>query len=97
LPYDERTPPHEEATSMNKTKTAKYVSITAVGALAAILTGCASTDPSPSVAALGRSDAEVSETYTISSDTNYRAIINDLERAFYTDRPSRLSPNPIPH
>jgi len=82
---------------MNKTRTAKLCSIAAIAALATIMTGCAVTDPSPSVTTLGRSDAEMAKTYTISSDTNWRALINDLERAFYTDRPSRLTPNPIPH
>lgn len=82
---------------MNKTRTAKYLTIATLGAIATLLTGCAVTDPSPSVTALGRSDAEISKTYTVAEDTNFRAFIEDLERAFYTDRPSRLTPRPMPY
>lgn len=82
---------------MNKTRIAKMSAIAALGVAATLLLGCAVTDPSPSVIALGRSDAEIAKTFTIAKDTNYRAIINDLERTFYTDRPSRLSPVGMPH
>jgi len=82
---------------MRKTRIGQTLSIVAVGALGTLVTGCAVTDPSPSMVASGRSDAEVAQTYTISSDENMRAIIDDLERTFYTDRPSRLTPMPVPH
>lgn len=82
----------------NSTDPRLRIALVAVaGALLAIAGGCAATDPSPSMTALGRSDAEIAKTYTIASDENIRQILDDLERAFYTDRPSRLSPMAIPH
>ncbi len=82
---------------MRKSTIAKSISIAALGALTALASGCAATDPSPSMTSLGRSDSELARTYTIASDENIRQIIDDLDRAFYTDRPSRLSPMAIPH
>ena len=83
---------------MRKTRIGQILSTAAIGALGTLLVGCAAaTDPSPSMVASGRSDAEIAQTFTISTDENIRAIIDDLERAFYTDRPSRLTPNIVPH
>ena len=83
---------------MRTTRIGKQLSIAALGALATLLVGCAAaTDPSVSLTALGRSDAEIAKTYTIATDENIRQIIDDLERTFYLDRPSRLTPAPIPH
>lgn len=87
----------EEATIMRKSTIGKTLGIATLAALASVLAGCAVTDPSPSMVARGRSDAEIAKTYTMMSETNIRQIIDDLERSLYIDRPSRLSPSPTPY
>jgi hypothetical protein len=82
---------------MRKSTIGKTLAIATLAALASVLAGCAVTDPSPSMVARGRSDAEIARTYTMMSDTNLRQIIDDLERSLYTDRPSRLSPITVPY
>ncbi|MCB9838576.1 MAG: hypothetical protein H6813_04490 [Phycisphaeraceae bacterium] len=82
---------------MRKNTLVKTLAIASLGAILTIPVGCAATDPSPSMVALGRSDAEINKTYTMTYETNIRQIIDDLERAFYTDRPSRLSPVNLPY
>jgi len=83
---------------MRTTRFGKLCIVAALGALTSLTIGCAAaTDPSPSMTAISRSDAEIAKTYTMSSDTNMRQIIDDLERTFYTDRPSRLTPRAIPY
>ena len=82
---------------MRKSTIGKTLAIATLAALASVLAGCAVTDPSPSMVARGRSDAEIARTYTMTTDTNMRQIIDDLERSLYTDRPSRLSPITMPY
>jgi len=83
---------------MRNNRTTKIVALAALGTLTALASGCASTaDPSPGLYTLSRSDAEQANTYSMASDTNIRQIIDDLERTFYTDRPSRLTPINIPY
>ena len=82
---------------MRKSTFSRTLGIATLGALASVLVGCAVTDPSPSMVARGRSDAEIAKTYTMTTDTNIRQIIDDLERSFYTDRPSRLTTMTMPY
>ncbi len=76
---------------MRKTRIRTSIGFAALGVIATLLTGCAATDPSPEMVALGRSDAEVDQDYAISTDENIRALIDDLDRFLLIDRPSRLT------
>ena len=82
---------------MRKTRIRTSIGFAALGVLATLLTGCAATDPSPQMIALGRSDAEINQDHAISSDENIRALIDDLDRFLLIDRPSRLTPGISPH
>jgi len=41
--------------------------------------------------------ADIANTLAFTRDTNLRMLIQDLGRVFYTDRPSMLTPEPMPH
>lgn len=50
----------------------------------------------PELDTLAQRPVDIENALTIMSDENLRMFNNDLGRVFYTDRPSRLSPYPIP-
>ncbi len=51
---------------------------------------------SPEVDTLYQRPVDVENALAITGDTNWRMFNQDLGRAFYTDRPSRLTREPIP-
>lgn len=53
-------------------------------------------DLTPELDTLSQRPDDISNTLTIMADENGRMIWSDLGRAFYTDRPSRLTPDPVP-
>jgi hypothetical protein len=53
-------------------------------------------NPSPEVTTLYERDADVKNALSITFDENLRMAKQDLGRFFYTDRPSRLTREPIP-
>jgi hypothetical protein len=53
--------------------------------------------PTPELDTLYQRPADMSNAWTIMDDENWRMFTQDLGRAFYTDRPSRLTREPIPH
>ena len=72
---------------------------------AAALAGCADPftrdggirmSPSPEADTLYQRDVDVANAFTVMEDENWRMFNQDLGRAFYTDRPSRLTREPIP-
>ena len=77
----------------------------AVGATSAIfLTGCASNsvqsfrnNPTLRMDARGETHDEIENQVAVTTDSNFRAINNDLGRMFFSDRPSRLTPGPKPY
>ena len=75
------------------------------GACAAALAGCADPlsrdamirySPTPELDTLYQRPVDIANAYTIMDDENWRMFTQDLGRFFYTDRPSRLTPEPIP-
>ena len=54
-------------------------------------------DPTPALDTLSQTDFEVENALVLQRETNFRMIWEDLGRIWMTDRPSRLSPKPIPY
>ncbi len=73
----------------------------------ALLSGCGDSprarhtmirlQPTPEVDTLYQRGVDVDNKLTVMDDENWRMFVQDLGRAFYTDRPSRLTREPIPH
>lgn len=51
----------------------------------------------PELDTLYQRESDIDNVMALSFDENGRMLLQDLGRAFYTDRPSRLTPEPIPH
>ena len=51
----------------------------------------------PELDTLYQREDDIDNALALTFDENGRMILQDLGRAFYTDRPSRLTPEPIPH
>ncbi|HYE60855.1 MAG TPA: hypothetical protein VD997_02570 [Phycisphaerales bacterium] len=79
----------------------RVVGLLALVAGASTLGGCASSvdgDLSPGLATLSGRAVDYGNSRAHAWDTNYRTLKEDWARGFaFTDRPSRLSPAPIPH
>ena len=80
--------------------------IASAGALAGCYTGGGSSlgrdaqirsNPTPELDTLYQRQVDVENSLAIWSDENWRMFNQDLGRAFYTDRPSRLTREPVPH
>ncbi|MEZ6242443.1 MAG: hypothetical protein R3B57_05310 [Phycisphaerales bacterium] len=81
----------------------------ALAATAALLAGCSSgpkhagnvgkyrNNPSPALTTLAKRPADNRNSLAIMEDTNWRMFWEDGARVLYIDRPSRLSPKPIPY
>jgi hypothetical protein len=60
--------------------------------------GSVSGDLSPGLATLSGRSVDYGNRRALAFDTNYRLLKEDWSRGFaFTDRPSRLSPAPVPH
>lgn len=85
----------------------RTVALLSAAALTAVLAGCANDpferatmirlSPTPELKTLYQRPADVANAWAIMDDENWRMFNQDLGRAFYTDRPSRLTREPIPH
>ncbi|HNB59672.1 MAG TPA: hypothetical protein PL072_06145 [Phycisphaerales bacterium] len=53
-------------------------------------------DPTPNLDTLYQRPADIDNSVVLTNDENARMFIQDLGRAFYTDRPTRLTREPIP-
>lgn len=69
----------------------------------ASLSGCASSryqqvkdDATPNLDTLSQRPEDIDNALVVTFDENGRMFWSDLGRAFYTDRPSRLTREPIP-
>jgi len=84
---------------MRKTRRTKIaVALFTTVAVGAALGGCThGAKVSPSAAGYGWSGTEINNGQAITWDTNLRAFLEDLGRATYLDKPSRLSPRTIPY
>ncbi len=73
-------------------------------ALAGLAGGCADStraddiraDLTPELDTLYERQADMDNQGALTFDENGRMFVEDLGRAFYTNRPSRLSPEPLP-
>ncbi len=54
-------------------------------------------NPSPELDTLSKSHDNIDNRLTIGSDTNFRMLNEDIGRALLLDRPSRLTPVPVPY
>jgi hypothetical protein len=52
-------------------------------------------DPTPELGTLQSREVDVTNTTTVVFDTNWRSFRSDVGRLFLTDRPSRLTPEPV--
>lgn len=80
-----------------------------LAAAATTLAGCASSNPndvsysaitsdlSPSMRSLTERPVDIHSHAAYRKDVNSRLLIDDLQRFFYLDHPSRLSPYDIPY
>ena len=74
---------------------------------AGLLGGCTSTgnarlddvrsDPSPNVDSLYQRPEDIDNAMTVTLDENWRMFWQDMGRVWLLDRPSRLSPEPMPY
>lgn len=71
-------------------------SVTLLGVTAMTVGGCRM-DPTPELKTLSQRPADVNNRINIVEDTNWRMFNQDLGRAFFYDRPSRLTPGPVPY
>lgn len=70
--------------------------VSALAALAGVsLTGCA--DITPELDTRSQRSADITNRIAITTDTNLRLFNEDLGRALLMDRPSRLTPSPVPY
>lgn len=53
-------------------------------------------DPTPELLTSVESPTESANSYAITKNLNLRMMLDDAARVIYIDRPSRLSPAPIP-
>lgn len=53
-------------------------------------------DPTPNVDTMSETPDEIANKTTATFDTNFRELNEDLGRLLYLDRPSRLTPKPVP-
>lgn len=86
-------------------KRSRLMCALALVTLAGGLTGCGSgderldavrDDPSPNLDTLHQRPADIDNAVTLTFDENWRMFTQDLGRAFYWDRPSRLTREPVP-
>ncbi|MBX3353337.1 MAG: hypothetical protein KF684_10445 [Phycisphaeraceae bacterium] len=73
-----------------------FGSVTLLGVAVVALGGCRA-DPTPELQTLSQRPADVNNRINIVEDTNWRMFNQDLGRAFFYDRPSRLTPGPVPY
>jgi hypothetical protein len=79
--------------------------IVLAAAMAVVIGGCSSEEkvdfksitrkPAPEMASTADRPVDMDGNYAYMRNTNYRALWDDLQRTFYVDNPSRLSPYPI--
>lgn len=53
-------------------------------------------NPTPELETLHQREVDVANRLALTFNENHRMLKQDLGRAFYTDRPSRLTPEPVP-
>ncbi len=89
---------------MQRSRSLRSLAILTIPALcvATTMVGCSRVDgyrldPSPEARNMGETDDEIANKTTITFDTNFRNMTDDLGRLLMLDRPSRLGPKMMPH
>lgn len=84
-------------------KSSRILAASLTLALVGIMGGCETTreddiraDLTPELETLHERQADMDNSWTLMMDENGRMFMQDLGRAFYTNRPSRLTPEPMP-
>lgn len=54
-------------------------------------------NPTPELDTLHQRHDDIDNRLTVTSDTNFRMMNQDIGRALLLDRPSRLTPEPVPY
>ncbi|MFG0325782.1 MAG: hypothetical protein ACF8SC_00740 [Phycisphaerales bacterium JB037] len=87
------------------TRVGRIVAVCALGVIGAGLGACTHRNtsitalrlnPSPETHTLYERPADVQNTLAIMRNENWRMFYQDLGRALYTNRPSMLTPEPLP-
>jgi hypothetical protein len=96
----------ESSMSLSARNTARLLLATALLAGVAISSGCSSSkdkrvsglrkDPTPDMSTLYQRQDDVDNALAVYFNEMDRMFWQDMGRAFYTDRPSRLTPEPMP-
>ena len=88
---------------MNTVTRRSLLTTSAVVGLAALLGGCTTSrldeiraDLTPELETLHERQDDMDNSGALMADENGRMFMQDLGRAFYTNRPSRLTPEPMP-
>lgn len=86
-----------------KTFCRHFTTATLTLALAGLFAGCTTTrdediraDLTPELETLHERQADMDNSWTLMLDENGRMFIQDLGRFWYVNRPSRLTPEPMP-
>lgn len=84
-------------------KTSRILLVPAALGLVALLGGCSTSrdaairaDLTPELDTLHERPEDMDNSWTLMLDENGRMFVEDLGRAFYVNRPSRLTPEPVP-
>ncbi len=84
----------------------RWILVPAAGLLSLALVGCNAQqqrltayrmNPSPEVDTLSKTHDNIDNRLTLMADTNFRMLNEDIGRALLVDRPSRLTPVPVPY
>jgi hypothetical protein len=90
----------------NSTRNATLTLAALAACAAAFCGGCSttgssynavSTNPTPELLTLDQRPIDYRTMVAVSWNSNNRTIPSDIARAIYIDRPSRLTPYPVPH
>lgn len=80
--------------------------VSGLAAAGACLVGCSAqqsrlneyrANPTPDVDTLNQRHDDIDNRLTVTNDTNFRMMNSDIGRVLLLDRPSRLTPEPIPY
>lgn len=86
--------------------TRRRATLVLLAASAAAASGCNSqssrlaayrANPTPELDTTSQRRHDMDNRMTVTNDTNLRMFNEDLGRMFFLDRPSRLSPKPVPY
>jgi len=91
---------------IKSTRTLRNLTVaTGAGLFVCALSGCTThsaqmsdirMNPSPGLVTMHERRVDVWNSYTVQTDENLRMMVSDFNRFWLLDKPSRLSPDPMP-